>query len=77
MKPKVKFWHSLIRSVSTYNMKKTISCANKLLIALLTLKVMLHGTIRTLHCAKNRSNVGTMLQPFETMSQQCCNAVLR
>ena len=22
------------------------------------------------------NNVGTMLQPFETMSQQCCNAVL-
>ena len=26
----------------------------------------------TQHC-----NVGAMLQPFESMSQQCCNAVLR
>jgi len=23
------------------------------------------------------SNVGTILQPFETMEQQCCNALLR
>ena len=29
------------------------------------------GTSQTQHC-----NVGTMLQPFELMSQQCCNAVL-
>ena len=32
------------------------------------LTVMLHETI---HC-----NVGTLLQPFKPMSQQCCNAVL-
>ena len=24
--------------------------------------------------ATQRSNVGTMLQPFKAMSQQCCNA---
>ena len=27
-------------------------------------------------CATQHCNVGTMLQPFESMSQQCCNAVL-
>ena len=31
----------------------------------------------TILSATQRSNVGTMLQPFETMSQQCCNAALR
>ena len=43
-----------------------------------TLKVMLRETIRNDDSQRNkRCNVGTMLQPFETMSQQCCNAVLR
>ena len=42
------------------------------------LTVMLHET----NCnddfqGTQRCNVGTMLLPFETMSQQCCNAVLR
>ena len=32
---------------------------------------------RTILSATQRSNVGTMLQPLETLSQQCCNAVLR
>ena len=27
--------------------------------------------------AQQRCNVGKMLQSFETMSQQCCDAVLR
>ena len=31
----------------------------------------------TILSATQRRSVGTMLQPFETMSQQCCNAVLR
>ena len=31
----------------------------------------------TIFSATQRCNVATMLQPFETMSQQCCNAVLR
>ena len=31
----------------------------------------------TILSATQRSNVGTMLQPFEAMSQQYCNAVLR
>ena len=31
----------------------------------------------TIFSATQRCNVGTMLQPFETMSQQCCSAVLR
>ena len=29
------------------------------------------------YAATQRCNVGTTLQPFETISQQCCNAVLR
>ena len=32
---------------------------------------------RRFFCSTQRSNVGTMLQPFETMSQQCWNDVLR
>ena len=32
---------------------------------------------KTIFRATQRSNVGTMLQPFKIMSQQCCNAVLR
>ena len=31
----------------------------------------------TIFSVTQRCNVATMLQPFETMSQQCCNAVLR
>ena len=31
----------------------------------------------TILSATQRRSVGTMLQPFETMQQQCCNAVLR
>ena len=31
----------------------------------------------TIFSATKRCNVGTMLQPFETILQQCCNAVLR
>ena len=30
----------------------------------------------TIFSTTQGSNVGTMLQPFETMLQQCCNAVL-
>ena len=42
------------------------------------LKVMLHGTIRNNHfSATQHCNVGAMLQPFATMSQQCCHAALR
>ena len=41
-------------------------------------KMMLHETIRkTIFSATQRCNVGTMLQPFQAMLQQCCNAVLR
>ena len=31
---------------------------------------------RVFFCATQHCNVGTMLQPFESTSQQCCNAVL-
>ena len=31
----------------------------------------------TIFSTTQGSNVGTMLQPFETILQQCCNAVLR
>ena len=42
------------------------------------IKVMLRGTIRDedIFSATHRCNVGTMLDLFETMFQQCCNAVL-
>ena len=32
---------------------------------------------KTVFSAPQLFNVGTVLQPFETMLQQCCNAVLR
>ena len=40
---------------------------------------MLQGTIRKddKFCATQHCNVGTMLRPFELMSQPCCNSVLR
>ena len=39
---------------------------------------MLHRTIRNDDfSATQRCNVGTMLEPFETTSQQCCSSVLR
>ena len=40
---------------------------------------MLHGAIRKhdKFSATQRCNIGTMLQPFETMWQQWCHAVLR
>jgi len=42
------------------------------------LKVMLHGTIcNDDFSVTQRCNVGTMLEQFETTSQQRCNAVLR
>ena len=45
---------------------------------LLLFDVMLQGTIRNdAFSATQRCKAETMLQPFETMSQQCCNAVLR
>ena len=41
----------------------------------LTVKMMLHGTIRNDYfSATHRCNVGSVLEPFKTMSQQCCNA---
>ena len=37
-------------------------------------RVMLHGTIRNdVFSATHRSNIGTTLQPFETISQKWCN----
>ena len=45
---------------------------------LLRFDVMLHGTIRNdAFSATQRCKAETMLKPFETMSQQYCNAVLR
>ena len=42
------------------------------------LKVMFKGRFATtILSATYRCNVGTMLSLFETMSQQCCDAVLR
>ena len=32
-------------------------------------------SLRRSFCATQHCNVGTMLQPFETMSQQCCSCV--
>ena len=41
------------------------------------LKVMLHGRFpTTTFSATPRSNDGTVLQPFQTVSQLCCDAVL-
>ena len=45
----------------------------------LSLKVMSQETMQRPFSGNTAlsGNVGTMLQPFETMSQQCCNAVWR
>ena len=50
-----------------------------LLYSQLSLKVMSQETMQRPFSGNTAlsSNVGTMLQPFETMSQQCCKAVLR
>ena len=55
------------------------ACALVLVVVLpWNLKVMLHGTIRNDYfSAVQPCNVGTMLQPFQAMSQQCWKAVLR
>ena len=39
--------------------------------------VRLRWCYRRRYAATQPCNVGTTLQPFETISQQCCNAVLR
>ena len=42
-----------------------------------TIEQLLHGTIRNDDLrATQRCNIGTMLCPLETVSQQCCYAVL-
>ena len=67
-------WNGSIHDIST----------NEKLTAKMTIKANVSSgdvTRDELQCWNNvatiRNNVGTMLQPFETMSQQCCNAVLR
>ena len=64
-------------------------CASKVLLKIILITcflrvikgwaVMLHASwfAATIFCATQHCNVVTMLQPFQTMSQQCCNAVLR
>ena len=44
-----------------------------------SVKVILHRTSRNDYFLRNTALqiAGTMLQPFESTSQQCCNAVLR